>query len=169
MSTTEKVITATVKVIAAVVLAPIAILVAGIGGCEARKAYYDWQVRQMCEKDGGIRVYEHIAILPERASKMRRVDGHLSIANEEVAPIEDIAFLRGRPTVIREGEPSIQRLEKEIVRRADGKVVARIVRYGRAGGDFPFTASHPSGFSCPASPQYYAEIAKVFVVKEESK
>jgi hypothetical protein len=157
------------KLIAAVVLAPIVILVVGIGGCEARKAYYDWQVRQMCEKDGGVMVYEHIEISPEVAASMGRVGGHLSITVESAASRSDVAFLRGDPTVLREGEPTIERLEQAIVRRSDGKVAARMVSYGRAGGDFPFTGSHPSTFSCPDWPQYYAEIAKVFIVKEGSK
>jgi hypothetical protein len=157
------------KVVAGIVLAPIAILIIGIGGCEARKAYYDWQVRQMCEKDGGATVYEHIKLSPESAAAMGRVGGHLSITIESVAPASDIAFLRGEPSVLREGEPSIRRHEQAIVRRSDGKVAARVVRYSRAGGDFPFTVSNPSVFSCPDWPQYYAEIAKIFVMKEESK
>lgn len=157
------------KVIAGVALAPIAILVAGIGGCEARKAYYDRQVRKMCEKDGGIMVYEHINISPKIAASMGRVGGHLSIPTERVARADDVAVLRGEPSLIREGELSIQRLEQAIVRRVDGKVVAQIVSYGRAGGDFPFTASNPSVFSCPDWPQYYAEISRVFLVKAESK
>lgn len=157
------------KLATLVVLGPIAILVAGIGGCEARKAYYDWQVRKMCENDGGIAVYEHIQITPEVASRMRRVDGHLSIGHESIAPSGDIAFLRGGPSVLREGALSLSRHEYAVVRRADEKVMARVVRYRRSGGDFPFTASHPSSFSCPDSPHYYAEIAKVFTVRGQSK
>jgi hypothetical protein len=162
------------KVIAAIVLAPIAIVIGGIGGCEARKAYYDWRVQKMCEKDGGATVYEHIKISGEMASRMRHVDGRLAIADESVAPADDIVFLRGegsilRADVLREGEPSIRRQERSIIRRNDGKVIGRVVRYFRAGGDFPFTASHPSVFSCPDSPQHYAEIAKVFIVEEKSK
>lgn len=157
------------KILTSIIVAPFALLVAGIGGCELTKAYYDWQVRQMCEKDGGATVYEHIRISPNMAASMRRVGGHLAITIESVATANDIAFLRGEPGVLREGNPSIQRHEQAIVRRADGKVVGRIVRYGRSGGDFPFSASDASGFSCPGWPQYYAEIAKAFEVKEESK
>jgi hypothetical protein len=157
------------KVIAAVTLTPIAILIVGIGGCEATKAYYDRQVRELCDKDGGIAIYEKIRISPEIAAFMGRVGGHLSITIESAAPASDIAFLRGEAVVLRVGHPSIERHDQAIVRRSDGKIVARIVRYWRTGGDFPFTTSHPSAFSCPDSPQYYAEIAKVFVVEEDSK
>ncbi len=157
------------KMIAGALLAPIVILVGGIGGCELRKAYYDWQIGEMCAKDGGITIYEHIRITPEMAKSMRRVGGHLSMTIESAALPGDIAFLRGERQVLREGEPSIQRLEQQIVRRSDGKVVGRMVSYGRSGGDFPFTGSHPSHYSCPGVPQHYVEIAKIFAVVGESK
>jgi hypothetical protein len=157
------------RLTAMIVIGPIAILVLGIGGCEATKAYYDWQVRQMCMKDGGIAIYEYIEISPAIAASMGRVDGHLGISIESSASPSDVAFLRGERNSLKDGEPSIGRHEQSIVRRNDEKVVARIVRYWRTGGDFPFTVSHPSAFSCPGSPQYYAEIAKVFIVKGESK
>jgi hypothetical protein len=50
------------KVVAAVLLTPVVVVVAGIGGCEARKAYYDWQVRKLCDQDGGVVVYERMEI-----------------------------------------------------------------------------------------------------------
>lgn len=153
------------KALLAVVLAPVAALVAGIGGCEARKAYYDWQVERMCEKDGGITVYEHIKISPSAASQMRRVGGNLAIAGEAFAKADDVAFLRGDRQVLREGHPAITRHEQAIVRRVDGKSLGRVVRYDRVGGDFPLTGSHPSQHSCPDFPEYYAHIAKVFLVE----
>lgn len=154
------------KVFAAILLTPIALVVLGIGVCEGRKAYYDWRVKQMCEKDGGISIYEHIRISPQTAARMSRVAGHLSITYESSSPPNDVAFLRGEPEILRTSEPSIHRHEQSIVRRTDGKIVARMVRYGRAGGDFPLSLSNPSTFSCPEWPKYYSEIAKVFVVEE---
>ena len=50
------------RVLAWVALTPIVVLVAGIGGCEVRKAYYDSQVRKMCEKDGGVTVIESVTL-----------------------------------------------------------------------------------------------------------
>jgi hypothetical protein len=158
------------KAVAAIVLAPIIVLIAGIGGCEATKAYYDWQVRKLCEKDGGVTIYEYIRISPQIAALMGRVDGHLSIGDEAVAPPDDAAFLRrSKESVIRDGDPSVKRIEQIVIRRSDGKVIARVVRYWRTGGDFPFTASHPSHFSCPDSQRHYAEVAEIFVVEEKSK
>ena len=157
------------RIIAGIVLVPIVVLVLGIGGCEARKAYYDWQVRKMCEKDGGIRIQEQIQITARQATSMRRVGGHLAIAEEKLAQQEDLAVLRSSTTELRHGSPTLQRLEQSIVRKSDAKVIARVISYSRVGGDFPFTASHPSNFSCPDWPRYYQEIAKVFVIREEAK
>jgi hypothetical protein len=155
------------KAIMAVVLTPVILLIAGIGGCEATKGYYDWQVRRMCEKDGGITVYEHITVSPEVAASMDKVGGQLAIPNETLARSTDPAFLRGRSEILREGNPSVRRLEQTVVRSSDGKTVARMISYARAGGDFPFTVSNPTVVSCPDWPQYYRDIAKVFVIKRE--
>ena len=138
------------KVITAVVLAPIVILVAGIGGCEATKAYYDWQVREMCAKDGGATVYERMTISSEMFKKMRGNIGGVPVVPPESARDTEVpVFSRTEAQRIREGHPSITRSEYTIIRRSDAKVLGKAVYYGRGGGDFPFTASHPTSFGCP--------------------
>ena len=56
------------SVVGWLLLTPIAIIVLIIfvvSVFEGRKAYWDFRVKEMCEKDGKIQVYEHVAI-PER-------------------------------------------------------------------------------------------------------
>jgi hypothetical protein len=158
------------KVIAAVVLGPIAILVTGIGGCEARKAYYDWQVRQMCAKSGGVTIYERVRITAEQASRLGTVAGHFGVPSESSANADVPAFSRLQSVTLHCCDPTLMRHDEEIVRRQDGRVVARTVRFSRSGGDFPFTASHPSSFGCPENlPQFYEQRSKVFQVEGMNK
>ncbi len=156
------------KVIAGVALAPIVIVVVGIGGCEARKAYYDWQVRKLCEQDGGVRISERIRVTAREVDHLPRVDGWLSFGSESLASSEAPAFARLRQTIVRQGNPTIVRYEEEIIRRKDGRVVARAVSYGRSGGDFPFPAE-PSRFSCPELSQLYAAKSQIFEIVEGGK
>jgi hypothetical protein len=155
------------KVLIGIVLAPIALLVIGIGGCEATKAYYDWQVRRMCERDGGVTVYERLPIGADLLAKMK---GHISgvpVVPQESANATDIpVFLRQVDQRVREGEPRIGRTEFQIVRRSDGKILAKSIFYSRSGGDFPFTASHPSRFACPSGSDLER---KTFVVERVAK
>lgn len=144
----------------ALVLGPILLVVAAAGGCEARKAYYDWQLRNMCEKDGGVSISERLQIDPSQVVHLPTVDGHVGVAPEALSDPAAPAFGRLKQQVLRRGHQSLMRYEEEIVRRADGRIIARVVTYTRAGGDFPSFA-HPSLYSCPpATP--YSEIERVF-------
>jgi hypothetical protein len=156
------------KVLAGVVLTPVAILVVGIGGCEARKAYYDWRVKKMCEQDGGVTVIERLKLTPVEASKLPRAGDHLGVAPEPLSPPDAPAFSRLRQEVLVEGNLSVVRYEEIILHRTSGKVVARVVAYARAGGDFPSYA-HPSRFVCPSAAVRYAQIGSVFEIEEKQQ
>ena len=155
------------KVVTGLVLAPIAILVLGIGGCEAKKAYYDWQVQRMCEKDGGAIVYEQMSISPGMFKRMRgNLGGAPVVPPESARDTEVPVFLRAEAQRIREGHPSITRTEYAIIRRSDAKILGKVVYYGRGGGDFPFTVSEATYFQCPRN----AELErKIFSVEGETK
>lgn len=151
------------KVVAGIVLAPIVLLVAGIGGCEAMKAYYDRQVRGLCGEEGGVTVYEQVRITSKQASDLGTVAGYLGVPSEALARADSPVFSRLRSVTLQCCEPTLMRHEEEIVRRLDGRVIARAVRFSRSGGDFPFTGSHPSSFSCPEDqPKFYQERSRVY-------
>lgn len=54
------------------VVAIIAILSAPLLISNGVKAYYDRQVREMCEKDGGVRVYEAVRLPKEKFNELKR-------------------------------------------------------------------------------------------------
>lgn len=153
------------KAVSAVVITPIVILIVGIGGCEARKAYYDWRVRTLCETDGGATVYEQVTLNPEMFRKMKGVGDAVLVPDESARKTDIPVYRRWEQQMIREGHPSIHRVEMKIVRRVDSKVLGTAVRFSRRGGDFPFTVSNPSHFGCPD-----LDLAsKLFVVEGEGK
>lgn len=132
------------KIVSAIVLTPIVLLVVGIGGCEARKAYYDWQVRRMCEKDGGVTVYERVTVTREEYERLGGSHGQIPFPEERAAPAGYPYVTNTTLTVLKEGYPEVRRSEALVKRRADGKVLARFVTYSRVGGDFPSWAHHSS-------------------------
>jgi hypothetical protein len=136
------------KAIAAVLLTPVVVVVGGIGGCEARKVYYDWHVRKFCEGDGGVTIYERVRLSPDQAASMTVSGRVLSVPfKAEKRPDQD--FYREEDSQrIRASNPEIVRSESRIIREADQKVLGRRVVYWRRGGDFPSPA-HDSSFSCP--------------------
>lgn len=147
----------------------IALLILVIGFYEGRKAYWDYRVREMCEKDGGVTVYEKVLISTEQYKNLPKVADSVSIPPEALMKPESPAFSTLSESVLREWQPRITRREQQIKRRLDGKVIGKIVSYSRVGGDFPTVIGHPTSFSCPEYKRLYADQAQIFSVTGESK
>jgi hypothetical protein len=155
-----------IKVVAAVLLAPFVLLIAGIGGCEARKAYYDWKVRKMCEQDGGVAIFDKVSVTRSQLDALGKVGGYVSIPPEELAHPDSPVFSTRQTEVIKQGHPSLRKWVETVVRRSDNRVVARVTSYTRSGGDFPSHAA-PSSFACPPATERFAHRQKIFVLQGE--
>ena len=135
-------------------MAIVALLILVFGFYEGRKAYWDSEVKAMCEKEGGIQVYERV-VIPARYLDR---DGNIKIptANTdptrkpfswEAKPDDLFYYTRDHKTIV-SGRLVVGRDEVTIVRRVDKKILGKAVTFGRGGGDFP-TYAHPSSFRCP--------------------
>jgi hypothetical protein len=122
-----------------------------------RQTYWDHQVRELCEKDGGIVVLEQVRIAKGESTAVE--------IKARADPASAVYAQTGTATTLREGNPSVWRSEWHVVRRSDQAIVARAIQYSRAGGDFP-TASEPSWFGCPDSSKMSADMQRLFVVQE---
>ncbi len=150
-----------------VVLVPVLVIgsaLAYFGFCEARKAYWDREVRQMCEKDG-VKIYETVALSKKQYAQFGRVAGFAAIPVRNLAK-DEILFSENVDTYIRRNDPEIRGSEVVIKHRDTQKVVARYGLYSRVGGDFPSFA-HPSSFGCPQPISIYRDLEKIFVIKGE--
>lgn len=109
-----------------------------------RKVYYDAQVRQLCAKDGGVKVYEQVVLPTEWFDKWE----NLRIPEKTRMISNDEYYYESTTTYLRQGNPKVVRYYTKIVRKSDGKVLGESVYYGRGGGDLP-GPWHPSSFTCP--------------------
>src|SRR5690606_38030381 len=112
------------------------------------KAYYDWQVQQLCAVDGGVRVYENVDLSREEYSKLLDSFGRIWIPSKDSAQETDVYYADREIYHYRKGNPSLYRSEYKIIRRSDEKVLGESIRYGRTGGDLPGPWHH-SSFKCP--------------------
>lgn len=142
----------------------ITVLIVAVVFYEGRKAYWDYQVREMCGKDGGVKIFEHIVVSAEQAAKLPKVGNFLGVASEKLVKPWEPAFTRTRRVVIRDESPTVIRYEVEIVRRLDQRVIGKVISYGRGGGDFPSHAE-PSNFHCPEYVKLYQEIHAIYQIK----
>lgn len=110
-----------------------------------RKVYYDWQVTQMCAKDGGIQVYETVILPPEKFDKWGLVN-FFRTSKGELALGPQYMYKKKKEH-IRRGSPELIMRQYKVFRRADRKLLGEITIYSRIGGDIP-GPWHPSHYSC---------------------
>ena len=117
------------------------------GYVPGRQAYWDAQVKEMCEKDGGVTVYERVKLTQNEYRRLGGIGGTVPVPTRSSASPNTPYVADTKIIKIRESNPEVYRRETMIVRVVDGKVLSRQVTYGRIGGDFPSPA-HRSSYGC---------------------
>jgi len=129
-----------------------AMLITALVGCAGyvpgRQAYWDEKVKEMCEKDGGAKIFETVELPRQEYNLLLNKFGTLEIPLDGPNARDTPLIRKEEKTSIRDGNPYVWRYEMVIIRRSDQKVLGRQVTYARVGGDFPSPA-HQSSYSCP--------------------
>ncbi len=135
---------------------------------ELNKVYWDRKVRALCEKDGGVTVYETVELTREDYQKLGGSNGSIPVPSETASYADQYLYLSTfAKKVIRESNPSVYRWEGVIYRKLDNKVFGKVISYHRGGGDFPTIISHPSGFDCKDMNIRLDIEKQIFLVKEK--
>ena len=131
------------------------------------KAYWDYRVRQMCEKDGGVTVYEKVELTEEEYKKYDGFMGAIIVPPETYSDTNKYLYLsKVEKEIIRKSNPSVYHRQATVYRKSDGKKFGKVVNYHRGGGDFPTVISHPSGFDCKDMGIKLNVEQQIFSVKE---
>lgn len=125
-------------------LAVVFICAVAISGCE--KARLDAEIKRLCAKDGGIKIYETVSLPSTRFNEWGQVDFFRPSLGENALGL-DYLFKFERQLYAK-GNPEMSRTHYQVIRRADGKLLGETVLYARGGGDVP-SPMHDSSFHCP--------------------
>lgn len=134
-----------VKMLLLIPAALVILLFLAIGFFEGRKAYWDYQVREMCEKDGGVKVYETVKLPSEMLNQWGQVSFQIP-TKQNAKPLDDYYFEWDVHHYLR-GSPEVWRNHFTLVRVKDKKILGEAIGYSRRGGDFP-GPWHESSFGC---------------------
>lgn len=154
----------------------VALSAALLAGCEAHRL--DQQMKQLCDRDGGVKIYETVKVPPAwldfagrpNVQKFPRQVLGGGTARQAVA---DRYIVEEQHEIIkrRSGDDRGLYLEgrldryRTIVRRmSDNKILGEEVSYGRSGGDI--SLGHPSSNSCP-NPRPSPDVVQSIFIKEE--
>jgi hypothetical protein len=105
------------------------------GYVPGRNAYWDAIVKENCQKDGGVTVYERVKITPSEQRQLGGVGETIPVPAKEFAKPAAPYVAENKTTWLHRSNPEVVRSETFIVRTSDGKVLARLVDYARIGQD----------------------------------
>lgn len=134
-----------------------------LSACE--KDRLDAQVRELCAKDGGIKVYETVKLPPEKFNQWGQPNFFNPTQGENALGPEYL-FKEDRH-YYRSGNPQMSRTQYQVFRRTDSKLLGETVLYARGGGDMP-GPWHESSYICP-NPKDSGDVAlltQVFVLQK---
>lgn len=108
------------------------------------KGWYDQQVRELCAKDGGVKVYETVRLPTERFDKY----GQIRIPAKQDAKPGDEYYYESSMRHLRSGNPVMWQLHFKVYQKFNNKLLGESISYARQGGDAP-GPWHESSFGCP--------------------
>lgn len=146
-------------------LAAISAVAISLASCE--KYRLNKKMAELCALDGGITVYETSPQSREsldKAIRARLRGKREDFYGPDFRLDESDTLVAGTlPTGNGDGA-RLMRLEQQIIRKADGKLLGKQVVYLRTGGDL-ITLVHPSGERCPNTRDDVA--TRIFMIEEK--
>ncbi|MDO8262400.1 MAG: hypothetical protein Q7T21_04145 [Gallionella sp.] len=128
------------------------------------KWWLDYQVRELCAKDGGVKVYETVKLPPEMFNKYGQINFYRPDQGENALGTE---YVFKRETVYyKQGNPDFFRLYTRVFRRSDGRLLGESVFYKRGGGDLP-GPWHGTSFMCPLLSVKTDALRQIFVINNK--
>lgn len=129
----------------------VATLTLAVTGCEQVRV--DAEVRALCAKDGGIKVYETVTLSTGDYAKYSKLEWRGLPHAKDLSETDEYYRDREQHYYHQPGSRDLAPLEmfrsrSTIVQRSDNKILGENVRYTRIGGDYG--PAHPSHFTCPA-------------------
>ncbi len=130
-----------------------------LSGCE--KARLDQQVKELCAKDGGIKVYETVKLPADRFDQWGMVKSYDPTQGENTLGSEYI--FKSDIRYFNRGNPEMWSTRIQILHRGSNKLLGESIRYSRRGGDLP-GPWHESSFACPRDAGQELLIQSIFLV-----
>lgn len=130
------------------------------------KAHYDQQVREMCAKDGGVRVYETVTLQAEKFNQWGQPNFNIPVTPYTKLKDSDQYYLEWEITNLKFGNPKLERSHFRLIRRSDQKLLGESVSYSRGGGDLP-GPWNGSAFVCPEPTKHQGLEFSIFIKRDK--
>jgi hypothetical protein len=129
--------------------------------------YWDRKVKNLCETDGGITVYENMKLEKSEYPHLKTIsNGSIILPLKEHSSARDPAYIEYLPEVLINESPRVWRDEMHIVRNSDKKILAKKIDYSRRGGDI-IPMDNESYYSCIINEEANLKLAMTVTFYEQ--
>ena len=143
-----------------------------LAGCSTpSQVYWDHKVKELCEKDGGVTVYEKVELTREEYERNDGKNGGIRVPSEK-SPLAGKYDFSSKTinSDINASNPHVWRTEGVIYRKSDGKELGKMVTYSRRGGDISTGIAESSHFGCGDIKTIKLDVEnQIFTVEGEEK
>ena len=142
--------------------------VVSIGSCWGYQEYWDQKVKSLCEKDGGVVIFEEVNLTDEIYKRHEGRKGHIRIPSKRHAKANHDFYLVTNTTNIKhfnnsKGQLYVQKIENMTYRKSDEKLMEKTIYYFRRNGDILHSLGmHQSSFGCISMPSIKSRYDKKF-------
>ncbi len=114
---------------------------------EINKMRIDAKVRDLCLKEGGAQVFEHVVLSQEDYDRNDGYRNGITITTDTYSASKHDYLMRTTTESIGTTDPQIIKRTYILIRKSDMKTMQISTFFSRRGGDAP-TLMHPSHFNC---------------------
>lgn len=155
-----------VKVLVSIPLVLVGLVILTFAYTELNKAYQDYRVKLLCEKDGGVSVFEVVELTHEEYILNGGNKGGIRVMPERTSIDRHQYAYKSVNTTIKDKSLVVWRSEYVTYRKSDNLTLGKYITFTRRGGDFPTIVVHPSSFSCRDIEGFETDVLKkIFLVK----
>lgn len=156
-----------VKALVSIPLVLIGLAILAFVYTELNKIYWDYRVKELCKKDGGVTVYETVELTQEEYIRNNGKNGFISVPSEKSNKNQKFDFLQKRNrTTLKKSDPAVWKTKTLIYRKSNESILGKIVTFTRRGGGFPTGITHSSSFTCRDIDGFETDgIKKIFIFK----
>jgi hypothetical protein len=133
--------------------------------------YHKWRadrlVDELCAKDGGMKVFETVTMPYSYFTEMGQPNVDLRaepIKSKFHFNYEESDIVGDKANLVK---LAVYRIQIDLLRRSDEKILGQYVYYARRGGD-PYGPWHPSSYGCPQNKSEW-DMARAVVIRRPKK
>ena len=126
----------------------IGMLTGCMGYAPVRQDYWDGKVKEMCDNEGGIRVFQVVLLEPQAYRQLLNNQNQIDIPSEKFASPDAAYVYTFNSEYLVDGSLRVRKDVQKVLKMPERILLSEQVSFSRVGGDFPTGIGHATSYTC---------------------